>query len=104
MIWASSPKWPTRLPLCTPAAWWNAQPVPRSSTTRSIPKIEENRDRLLAIEGTVPAPFDLPQGCRFHPRCVFADAACTMQDPALRLLAENHRVACIRAPVEAVVS
>ena len=47
----------------------------------SIPKIDENRDRLLAIEGTVPAPFDLPQGCRFHPRCVFADAACTLQDP-----------------------
>ena len=47
----------------------------------SIPKIDENRDRLLAIEGTVPAPFDLPQGCRFHPRCVFADAACTVQDP-----------------------
>jgi peptide/nickel transport system ATP-binding protein len=70
----------------------------------SIPKIDENLDRLLAIEGTVPAPFDLPQGCRFHPRCVFADAACTMHDPELRLLAENHRVACIRAPVEAVVS
>ena len=48
----------------------------------SIPKIEENRDRLLAIEGTVPAPFDLPQGCRFHPRCVFAAAACTDGRPA----------------------
>ncbi len=70
----------------------------------SIPKIDENLDRLLAIEGTVPAPFDLPHGCRFHPRCVFADAACTMHDPELRLLAENHRVACIRAPVEAAVS
>jgi oligopeptide/dipeptide ABC transporter ATP-binding protein len=70
----------------------------------SIPKIDENRDRLLAIEGTVPAPFDLPTGCRFHPRCVFADAACTVQDPELRLLAERHRVACIRAPVEALVA
>ena len=71
----------------------------------SIPKIEENRDRLLAIEGTVPAPFDLPHGCRFHPRCVFAEAACTMQDPELRAAgAEHHRAACIRAPVEAVVS
>ncbi len=39
----------------------------------SIPKIEEQRDRLLAIEGTVPPPFDLPHGCRFHPRCVFAE-------------------------------
>ena len=31
----------------------------------SIPKIDENRDRLLAIEGTVPAPFDLPSGLPF---------------------------------------
>ena len=70
----------------------------------SIPKIEETRDRLLAIEGTVPAPFALPPGCRFHPRCVFSDAACTMQDPELRQLSEDHRAACIRAPVEMVVS
>ena len=43
----------------------------------SIPKIEESRDRLLAIEGAVPAPFALPQGCRFHPRCVFSIPECT---------------------------
>ncbi len=70
----------------------------------SIPKIEETHDRLLAIEGSVPPPFDLPQGCRFHPRCVFADAACTREDPELRLLGAGHRVACIRAPVEALVA
>ena len=70
----------------------------------SIPKIEEQRDRLLAIEGTVPPPFDLPSGCRFHPRCVFADAACTAQDPPLRMLNDSHRVACLHAPVEALVA
>jgi peptide/nickel transport system ATP-binding protein/oligopeptide transport system ATP-binding protein len=70
----------------------------------SIPKIEEDRDRLLAIEGTVPAPFALPTGCRFHPRCVFCAPACTMQDPDLRLLGQDHRAACIRAPVESVVT
>jgi peptide/nickel transport system ATP-binding protein len=69
----------------------------------SIPKIEENRDRLLTIEGTVPPPFNLPSGCRFHPRCVFAEAACSLQDPELRLLGEGHHVACIRAPVEGTV-
>ncbi len=67
----------------------------------SIPRIEETRDRLLAIEGTVPPPFALPLGCRFHPRCVFAEAACAEQDPALRQVAEQHLVACMRAPVEA---
>ena len=66
----------------------------------SIPKIEEDRDRLLAIEGTVPAPFALPDGCRFHPRCVFAAEPCTKIDPPLTDVAPNHRVACIRAPVE----
>ena len=66
----------------------------------SIPKIEEDRDRLLAIEGSVPAPFALPSGCRFHPRCVFAVEACTEVDPPLRLLGPGHSAACIRAPVE----
>jgi peptide/nickel transport system ATP-binding protein/oligopeptide transport system ATP-binding protein len=69
----------------------------------SIPKIEEDRERLLAIEGSVPAPFALPRGCRFHPRCVFAAQACTEVDPALRELGPDHRAACIRAPVEELV-
>ncbi len=68
----------------------------------SIPKIEEERDRLLAIEGTVPAPFALPPGCRFHPRCVFAAPACAETDPDLRELGPGHHAACIRAPVEAI--
>ena len=66
----------------------------------SIPKIEEQRDRLLAIEGAVPAPFDLPAGCRFNPRCVFAAEECLHTDPPLRPLNPHHDAACLRAPVE----
>ena len=66
----------------------------------SIPKIEEERERLLAIEGSVPAPFALPEGCRFHPRCVFAAAECRQVDPPLRALSAGHVAACLRAPVE----
>ena len=66
----------------------------------SIPRIEETRPRLLVIEGTVPPPFDLPAGCRFHPRCVFADPGCTAVDPPLRPIGVAHEVACLRAPVE----
>jgi peptide/nickel transport system ATP-binding protein len=66
----------------------------------SIPRIEERRARLLAIEGSVPPPVALPAGCRFHPRCVFAVSACGVQDPALRLVAQAHQAACLRAPVE----
>jgi peptide/nickel transport system ATP-binding protein len=69
----------------------------------SIPRLDEDRDRLLAIEGTVPPPFALPKGCRFHPRCPFAVEACTVVQPELAPVAEGHLVACIRAPVEHAV-
>ena len=68
----------------------------------SIPRIEENRDRLLAIEGAVPSPRSLPEGCRFHPRCVFAGSECRLQDVRLLSVGEDHVAACIRAPVETV--
>jgi peptide/nickel transport system ATP-binding protein len=69
----------------------------------SIPKLEEDRERLLAIEGAVPPPFALPSGCRFHPRCVFSNAGCAQTDPSLRTLGEAHLVACLRAPVETIL-
>ena len=70
----------------------------------SMPRIDEGRERLLAIEGSVPSPTALPDGCRFHPRCVFAVAACTERDPTLREVTPNHWAACIRAPVEAMAA
>ncbi len=39
---------------------------------KSIPKLEENVERLDQIEGSVPHPLDLPKGCRFAPRCRYA--------------------------------
>jgi peptide/nickel transport system ATP-binding protein/oligopeptide transport system ATP-binding protein len=69
----------------------------------SIPRLDEDRERLLAIEGAVPPPFALPQGCRFHPRCPFAVEACTVVQPELEAVATDHFAACIRAPVEHAV-
>jgi peptide/nickel transport system ATP-binding protein/oligopeptide transport system ATP-binding protein len=67
----------------------------------SIPRMEVEQTRLLAIEGAVPSPAALPDGCRFHPRCVFSTPACTLTDPPLREVASGHFAACIRAPIEA---
>jgi oligopeptide/dipeptide ABC transporter ATP-binding protein len=37
---------------------------------RSIPRIgHKSRERLHAITGAVPDPYNIPQGCPFHPRC-----------------------------------
>jgi peptide/nickel transport system ATP-binding protein len=70
----------------------------------SIPKIEETQERLLAIEGAVPAPFALPQGCRFHPRCVFRVDDCERTVPDLRDVGGGHLAACLRAPLEVAVA
>ncbi|WP_135467214.1 ABC transporter ATP-binding protein [Crenalkalicoccus roseus] len=70
----------------------------------SVPRLDEERERLLAIEGVVPPPFALPKGCRFHPRCPFAIEACRMAPPALEEIAPGHLAACIRAPVEQSVA
>jgi peptide/nickel transport system ATP-binding protein/oligopeptide transport system ATP-binding protein len=66
----------------------------------SMPRIEEERERLLVIEGSLPPPGKVPKGCRFHPRCVFGTDECTLQDPPLRALGPQHGAACIHAPVE----
>ena len=66
----------------------------------SMPRMDEDVDRLVAISGVVPPPFRLPSGCRFNPRCPFSDEECTSTLPALHELQTNHLVACHRAPVE----
>jgi peptide/nickel transport system ATP-binding protein/oligopeptide transport system ATP-binding protein len=66
----------------------------------SIPRLDEERERLLAITGAVPPPFALPKGCRFNPRCPFAEEACRAEVPPLREVTSGHQVACRRAPVE----
>ena len=66
----------------------------------SIPRLDEERERLLAITGAVPPPFALPKGCRFNPRCPFAEEACRAEVPPLREVIAGHQVACRRAPVE----
>jgi len=66
----------------------------------SIPKLEVDEGRLTAIDGTVPNPYHMPQGCRFHPRCPFADEQCQRGQPPLELVRPGHRVACWHAPVE----
>ena len=66
----------------------------------SIPRLDVERERLATIEGSVPSPANQPAGCRFSPRCPFADAHCHAQAPTLRELGSGHQVACWKAPVE----
>jgi oligopeptide/dipeptide ABC transporter ATP-binding protein len=61
----------------------------------SIPSLTtRSRKRLSAIEGVVPDPFDIPQGCGFGPRCSRAMDICKRSIPVLTEVAPGHQVAC----------
>lgn len=46
------------------------------------------------LPGEPPSPVEIPSGCRFHPRCPFAETRCRTDVPVLREVAAGHRVAC----------
>ncbi len=67
---------------------------------RSVPKLrgigEAKETRLLTIDGTVPSPTHLPDGCHFAPRCEFRmDKICTQGEISLFELANNSKVRCV---------
>tara|TARA_B100000683_G_scaffold103831_1_gene102585 strand:+ start:866 stop:1840 length:975 start_codon:yes stop_codon:yes gene_type:complete len=48
----------------------------------SVPTMGD-KSELIPIPGIVPSIFDLPQGCRFHPRCPHAFSKCSLILPPL---------------------
>jgi oligopeptide/dipeptide ABC transporter ATP-binding protein len=71
---------------------------PRHPYTRAlvaaVPRIDETRDRLEGIPGSVPNPADWPEGCRFNPRCPFAQERCRRDIPGLAGDDPERRTAC----------
>jgi oligopeptide/dipeptide ABC transporter ATP-binding protein len=58
------------------------------------PNPRRRRKRVI-LQGEVPNPIDLPPGCRFHPRCPLAVAACKEIDPPYISLSPDHQAACL---------
>ena len=52
--------------------------------------------RRIVLEGEVPSPLNLPQGCSFRTRCRFAIDKCAQETPKLEPLGEGigHEAAC----------
>ena len=63
----------------------------------SIPSYERRGKGLSTISGSVPSPANFPSGCRFHPRCRFAVAACAKTMPQLEATSGGRAVRCLRA-------
>lgn len=64
----------------------------------SVPRLDLPRKRkLFVIEGLPPNLARLPQGCPFHPRCVYALDRCRQEKPELLEVGKNHYSACFRS-------
>ncbi|MFB0569275.1 MAG: ABC transporter ATP-binding protein [Nitrososphaeria archaeon] len=57
-------------------------PDPTAKLKRFIPR------------GEIPSPISPPSGCRFHPRCPFAQKVCSEEEPKFEEIEKNHLVAC----------
>jgi len=59
-----------------------------------IPTLKTSCARLPVIEGNLPNPADLPEGCAFYPRCGYAGDICREQKPQLTEPKPGHICAC----------
>lgn len=60
----------------------------------AIPKLHFKQKRLKVIPGFVPNLIDPPSGCRFHPRCQYAEEICRTEKPEMLEVKPDHFVAC----------
>jgi peptide/nickel transport system ATP-binding protein len=71
---------------------------PRHPYTRAllsaIPELGRQKAKHIKLKGEVPTPIDLPTGCVFHGRCLYADERCIREVPEIIDLSSGTQVAC----------
>jgi oligopeptide/dipeptide ABC transporter ATP-binding protein len=61
----------------------------------SVPKPNPQlRSQVVEIRGETPSPINPPSGCRYHPRCPYANEKCQQVEPRLVKLEYERYVAC----------
>jgi len=63
----------------------------------AFPSITADEQDLISIPGTPPELVDPGEGCRFAPRCPFAEEQCLDETPEPREYEDGHVVECHRA-------
>jgi len=63
----------------------------------AVPSIALKTKKLTVIPGSISNLIKPPTGCRFHPRCEYAQQICTEKIPDLIEIEPGHKVACLRA-------
>ena len=64
----------------------------------SIPSLDETAEKLKPIQGQMPDPTELPEGCAFAPRCPYATGACRTRKPEMTGVGGTQLVRCLARP------
>ncbi len=67
-----------------------------SGLLRSIPQLNEKKERLYSIRGVVPNLLKLPAGCAFCTRCDDATERCWQEKPELYSIGPEHAARCFQ--------
>jgi oligopeptide/dipeptide ABC transporter ATP-binding protein len=61
----------------------------------AVPRTDPDHvSQRIILPGDVPSPADPPSGCKFHPRCRYAQEVCGQEIPEWQELSDDHWVAC----------
>ena len=69
-------------------------PYTEALLSAALPLHPSARRQRIVLGGEVPNPASPPAGCRFHPRCPRALAACATEEPEWRELKPGRFAAC----------
>jgi peptide/nickel transport system ATP-binding protein len=64
------------------------------SLLKAVPNLDTPLSDMRPIEGSAPDPVDVPDGCRYHPRCPIATDRCRTEEPPLQEVDDSHGSAC----------
>jgi oligopeptide/dipeptide ABC transporter ATP-binding protein len=63
----------------------------------SIPRLDDHKQKLNAIPGTIPSPNEFSSACRFQDRCPYVIDKCRINEPTVKQVNSMHYAACFRS-------
>jgi oligopeptide/dipeptide ABC transporter ATP-binding protein len=69
-------------------------PYTKALFSAALPSHPDINNEEIILTGEVPSPINPPSGCRFHPRCPFAKAECSVAVPVEKKISAGHMVSC----------
>lgn len=73
---------------------WDSPKHPYTRALMAAVPDPQKRKQAAPILGDLPSAQNMPQGCRFNPRCPFATDLCRAEEPQFREIGSGHHVAC----------